>query len=241
MKKSILILAALFITVTTANAQWWRSEKVKGNRDMQTKSRTTDSYDEVKLVGSFNVELVSGKEGNLKIAAESNLQKYIVTEVKNGVLKITTEKGVNLNPTKEVKITVPFESLSRLSVTGSGEMWNRDVLKGSDLKVEVTGSGDMVLKLEVEDLEGIVTGSGDIELAGRSQYFDCTVTGSGDFKAYELEAQDVKASVAGSGDIRVHAKNSLKASVAGSGDINFKGSPEKQDFKTYGSGRVSSN
>ncbi|MCP9200736.1 DUF2807 domain-containing protein [Gramella sp. GC03-9] len=241
MKRSILILAALLITTTSVNAQWWGSEKVKGNGKMVTESRSTDSYDEVKLVGSFNVELVSGKEGNLKVEAESNLQEYIITEVNNGVLKITTDKDVNLNPTKEVKITVPFESLSKLSVTGSGDMWNRDLLKGSNLKVEVTGSGDMVLNLDVQDLEGVVTGSGDIELQGRSQNFECKVTGSGDFKAYELEAENVKASVAGSGDIRVNAKSSLKASVAGSGDINYKGNPEKQDFQTYGSGRVSSN
>ena len=241
MKKSILFLATFLITLTSANAQWWSSEKVKGNGEVVTKTRNTSSYDEVKLVGSMNVELISGSEGNLEVEAESNLQEYILTEVKNGVLKISVEKDVNLHPTRDIKITVPFESLSEVSLTGSGDIWNKDVLKASKLKVQVTGSGDMMLDLDVTDLEGKITGSGDIKLRGKSQNFECNVTGSGDFEAYDLKADNVEASVAGSGDIMVNAVKALKASVSGSGDINYKGNPEKQDFRTFGSGSVSSN
>lgn len=241
MKKSILFFAAFLMVLTTAQAQWWNSEKIKGNGEMVTKTRTTGSYDGVQLVGSMNVELVAGSEGNIRIEAESNLQEYILTEVKNGVLKISTEKEVNLNPTEDIKITVPFESLNEVSLTGSGDIWNKDVIKASDFEVQVTGSGDMMLNLDVKDLDGRITGSGDIKLKGRSQNFECRVTGSGDFEAYDLQAANVDAKVSGSGDIMVNAVQSLKASVAGSGDIRYKGNPEKQDFKTFGSGAISSN
>ena len=188
----------------------------------------------------MNVQLVSGSEGKLSIEAESNLQEYIVTEVKDGMLKITTEKGYNLSPKEEILITVPVESINELSVTGSGDIWTKDKLRSSNMKIQVTGSGDLKLDLEVQDLEGMVTGSGDIEIMGKSQNLDCTVTGSGDFDAYGLQADNVEARVSGSGDIMVYAAKSLKASVSGSGDITYKGNPEKQDFKTHGSGSVSS-
>ncbi|MDX1720417.1 MAG: DUF2807 domain-containing protein, partial [Salegentibacter mishustinae] len=70
--------------------------------------------------------------------------------------------------------------------------------------------------------------------------FDCKVTGSGDFKAYDLSAENVEATVMGSGDIQISANSSLKAKVMGSGDIKYKGNPKNQDFKTSGSGSVSS-
>lgn len=241
MKKSILFLAAFLLILTTANAQWWSNEKIKGNGEMVTKTRSTGSYDAVQLVGSMNVELIAGSEGNIKVEAESNLQEYILTEVKNGTLKISTEKGVNLHPTEDIKITVPFESLEEVALTGSGDIWNKDVIKASNFKVQVTGSGDMTLNLDVRDLEGKITGSGDINLKGRSENFECSVTGSGDFEAYDLDAENVEAKVAGSGDIMVNAKQSLTARVSGSGDINYRGNPEKQDFKTFGSGSVTSN
>lgn len=239
MKKSFLLLAVSIMFITTACAQW-SSERVRGNGDVVTKTRNVGSYDGVKLVGSMNVQLVSGSEGKLTIEAESNLQEHILTEVKNGMLKISTEKGYNLSPKDDILITVPVESISEISVTGSGDIWTKDMLKSSNMKVQVTGSGDLVLDLEVKNLEGMVTGSGDITLKGRSQNFECTVTGSGDFEAYELQAENVEARVSGSGDIMVNASNSLKASVSGSGDIVYKGNPAKQDFKTHGSGSVSS-
>lgn len=239
MKRSFLFLAVSLLFMTTACAQW-NGKKIKGNGDVVTKTRDVGSYDGVQLVGSMNVVLISGSEGNLKVEAESNLQEYILTEVKNGKLKISTEKGYSLQPKEDILITVPVESINEVSITGSGDIWTKDVLKSSEMKVQVTGSGDLKLDLEVKDLKGMVTGSGDVKLKGKSQNFECTVTGSGDFEAYELQAENVEASVSGSGDIMVNASNSLKASVSGSGDIKYKGNPEKQDFKTHGSGSVSS-
>jgi len=239
MKNLFLLLSASLLFISTACAQWG-SEKVRGNGNMVTNSRDVGSYEGVQLVGSLNVELISGNEGNIKVQAESNLQEHITTEVKNGKLRISTKEGFNLNPKDEILIIVPVESIEEVSVTGSGDIWTKDQLKASSMKVQVTGSGDLKLDLEVKDLKGMVTGSGDIELKGKSQNFECTVTGSGDFEAYNLRAENVEARVSGSGDIMVYAGKTLKASVSGSGDIVYKGNPEKQDFKTNGSGSVSS-
>ncbi|MCH4823330.1 DUF2807 domain-containing protein [Gramella lutea] len=239
MKKVILLFSICMLSLSCVNAQW-NTEKVKGNGDLTSTNRNTGPYDEIQLVGSMNVELISGKEGTVKVEAESNLQEFIVTEVKNGTLKISTEDGYSLYPKEKLLITVPVEAVNAVSVTGSGDLWTKDVLKATNMKVQVTGSGDMKLELEVQDLEGAVTGSGDVKLKGRSQNFECTVTGSGDFEAYDLEAENVEARVSGSGDIMVYASKSLKAKVSGSGDIVYKGNPEKQDFSTHGSGGVTS-
>ncbi|TRO63285.1 head GIN domain-containing protein [Christiangramia sabulilitoris] len=240
MKNFFFLISICLLSVSCINAQWGNGERVKGNGEMSTDIRTTDSYDEIKLVGSMNVQLVAGNEGKIKVEAESNLQEFIITEVKGGSLKIYTAEGYNLSPREEILITVPFKDLNAISVTGSGDIWTRDKITGSDLQVQVTGSGNMKLELDVNQLDGKITGSGDIQLKGNSNKFECTVTGSGDFDAYDLQAEDVDAKVSGSGDIMIYAKNSLKASVFGSGDIVYKGDPEKQDFNSSGSGGVSS-
>ncbi len=241
MKKAIILLYLVFMGTTTMNAQWWGSKKVNGNGNMVTDTRSTSSYDEIALVGSIDVRIVSGKEGELKVEAESNLQEYILTEVKDGKLKISVEKDVSLNPSRNMSIlvTVPVETISSLSVTGSGDVSNSGVLKANEFKVGVTGSGDINLTIEAKELWGSITGSGDIKLNGKAEDFSCKVTGSGDFMAYNLNAKNVEAAVSGSGDIQVSASQSLKARVSGSGDISYKGNPEKQDFKTSGSGDIS--
>ncbi|WP_026915057.1 head GIN domain-containing protein [Christiangramia portivictoriae] len=239
MKKALLLTALLLLAFTSAQAQWG-SKKVRGNGNMVTETRSTSDYEKIHVVGSMNVKLVSGSEGNIKVAAESNLQEYILTEVKNGTLKISTEKGVNLQTRKDLLITVPVESVNAISLTGSGDIWTQDSLSEEELSVSVTGSGDMVLDIKSKYLKGQVTGSGDIKIKGSSENFECNVTGSGDFDAFDLKAKHVEARVSGSGDVMVYAASSLKANVSGSGDIVYKGDPEKQNFKTNGSGKVSS-
>ncbi|WP_373057436.1 head GIN domain-containing protein [Zunongwangia sp. H14] len=243
MKNSILILAAILFGFTSVNAQWWGNEKVKGNGKMVTEERSTSNYDEVQLVGSMDVELISGSEGRLKVEAESNLQEYILTEVEGGKLKISVKKGVELRPSgnNEIKITVPFEELEEVSVTGSGDLWNSDKITASEFAAFLTGSGDLNLHLDVQDLKGSITGSGDIVMEGTAGHFECKVTGSGDFEAFNLKANTVEATVSGSGDLMVYASEKLTARVSGSGDITYKGKPAKEDFKVSGSGSVSSN
>lgn len=241
MKKVIILLCFVLMGTTNMNAQWWGGKKVDGNGKMVTDTRSTSSYDAIALVGSIDVQIVPGTEGKLKVEAESNLQKYILTEVKDGKLKISVEKDVSLNPSRNmsIKVTVPVETINSLSVTGSGDVSNTGVLKANELKIGVTGSGDINLAIEAKELWGAITGSGDIQLTGKAQEFSCKVTGSGDFMAYNLSAESVEASVSGSGDIQVTASQSLKARVSGSGDISYRGNPEKQDFKTSGSGDIS--
>lgn len=241
MKNAIILLCLVLFGSTNMNAQWWGSKKVNGNGNMVTDARKTSSYDKIALVGSMDVRIVEGKEGNLKVAAESNLQEYILTEVKDGVLKISVEKDISLNPSRNmgITVTVPVEDIEGLSVTGSGDVSNAGVLKSDELKISVTGSGDIMLNVAANELSGAITGSGDIKLSGNTEEFSCKVTGSGDFMAYNLKAKNVEAGVSGSGDIQVSASESLKARVSGSGDITYRGNPEKQDFKTSGSGAIS--
>jgi len=241
MKNALILLCLVLMGSTNMNAQWWGGKKVNGNGNMVTDTRKTSSYDQIALVGSIDVQIVRGNEGNLKVEAESNLQEYILTEVKDGKLKISVEKDVSLNPSRNmsIKVTVPVEDIEGLSLTGSGDINNTGVLKVNDLKIGVTGSGDIILNVEAKELWGSITGSGDIKLMGTADQFNCKVTGSGDFNAFGLNAKNVEAAVSGSGDIDVSASQSLKARVSGSGDISYRGNPEKQDFKTAGSGAIS--
>lgn len=242
MKKVITTLFLLLISITTTQAQWWQGTKeIDGNGKVVTQTRSVSNYDEVDLTGSMDVILVKGREGNLKVEAEENLQEYITTEVSGGRLKISVEKGYSLNPSrnKDIIITVPFTDLEAVSLTGSGDIRSSEMITAKDFSLSVTGSGNVQLPLQAESTSASITGSGDIDLSGSTTDFNCKVTGSGDISAFDFKAQHVKATVTGSGDIQVYASESLKATTPGSGDIEYRGNPKKEDFRTMGSGSIS--
>ncbi|MGB7841613.1 MAG: head GIN domain-containing protein [Salinimicrobium sp.] len=242
MKKIFFILALMALGLQTTNAQWWGgNKKIKGNGNMKTETRKVSNYDKIELEGSMNVELVAGTEGNLKVAAEENLLEYILTEVSGDELKISTEKGYNLDPSgnNKITVTVPFKDLSRVSLTGSGDIRTRDRITAENFEIKITGSGDIKLPLQAKNVRASITGSGDIDLIGSAKDFDCKVTGSGDISAFDFKCENVDATVTGSGDIQVYASEELRAKIPGAGDIQYKGNPKKEDFKTVGIGSIS--
>ncbi len=236
-------LSALLFTgliTLSCSAQWGKT--IKGNGNNVTIERSTGDYDGIAVSGWFDVDLVSGNEGEITLQGEENLLEYIITEVKDGKLVIKTEKGVNLKSSSwksEIRIIVPVESISSVSMSGSGDIVGKTKIKSDKFSTAMSGSGDITLDIDSNLMSASMSGSGDITLSGKTTDFDATVSGSGDIEAYNLEADNVSATVSGSADIQVTAKKSIKARVSGSGDISYKGNPEKVDTKTSGSGDIS--
>ena len=239
MKK--LFITAIVLTMTlSVNAQkWWGNEKVKGNGKATTITRSIGDYDGVSLAGFFDVVLVKGKEGKIKIEGEENLMEYIVTEVKRGNLQIKVKKGVNLKTTKRLTVTVPVQSIDQVSLGGSGNIEGNVLIKTDDLSVNLGGSGNITLSLDATTVKTSIGGSGNINLSGDADSLKGSIAGSGTIKAYNLQVNSMKASIAGSGDIRISVKNEIKATIAGSGSVYYKGSP-KVNKTTIGSGSVKS-
>ncbi|ETN96557.1 Putative auto-transporter adhesin, head GIN domain [Zhouia amylolytica] len=240
MKKSILFLFALTIT-SAASAQWWGSKKVNGNGKVTTETRKVGDYDTVSMAGFFDVVLVKGSEGKITIEAEENLLEYIVTEVDGDQLKIKTEKGYNLSTSrgKKILITVPFEDISGVYLSGSGDIVSKNEIKATNFTTSLSGSGDIKLSLNSDTVEANVSGSGDISVTGYTSSFECAISGSGDIHAYDLKAKDVSVSISGSGDAKVHCNGGkLKTRIVGSGDVKYQGNPGSTDNKIVGSGDV---
>ncbi|WP_276165923.1 head GIN domain-containing protein [Zobellia alginiliquefaciens] len=238
--KKFIVLGLAFATIS-CSAQWGKG--VRGNGNVVTIERNVSDYEAIAVSGWFDVDLVSGNEGELVIKGEENLLEYIITEVDKGKLIIKVQKGVNLKPSlrnNSIQIKVPVESIDALSLSGSGDIVGQTTLKTSRLKTSMSGSGDITLEVDTDTMVATMSGSGDMNLSGNTRDFEATISGSGDIKAYDLIADNVEATVSGSADIKVTANEKLKARVSGSGDINYRGNPKKVDTKTSGSGDVSS-
>ena len=241
MKKSTLLVILTLMSINVSNAQIFGNKKVKGNGNVTTVTRITSDYNGIKCAGSMDYILVKGTEGKILIEGEENLLEYIITEVKDGNLIVKTKKNANLSPSwnKTIKITIPFHDIEKVSLAGSGDLWNEDKINTSSFSVSLAGSGDVTINIDASSVKGSIAGSGDLTLKGTTNDLEAKVAGSGDFHGFGLEANNTTVSVAGSGDAQVVSNKSIKARIAGSGDIDYKGSPDKKDTKVSGSGSIS--
>ena len=237
MKKTLILITVLVLSSSCVQSQWF--SRTRGSGNVITKTRSVGEYDKIAVAGSFDITLVSGKEGKLEIKIEDNLLEYLITEVDNGKLKIKWEKGINVSTRKGIYITVPFKDIEAVTLAGSGDITTKDTIKASHFYTSVSGSGDITLAVEANEIISKITGSGDVTLKGKTSSLETRVTGSGDYHGFGLEADKVVAKVTGSGDVSVVALKEINARITGSGDIEFKGNPEVQDTKVTGSGDIS--
>lgn len=236
-KLATTIILALAFTTTQAQ---WKTNNVKGNGDVVTKAYNTANYDQVLVGGNFHVNLTEGSQGSITLKAESNLIEHIVIETKGNELHIKSKKNTNLKPSsgKKMEVTVPFGSLNKVSLAGSGEIKASKTIQSDSLEVNIAGSGDINLSVNTRSLKTVVAGSGAITLNGNTNSLDGKIAGSGNVNMEDVKCLSAKITIAGSGNFKVHCTEALEARISGSGNIYHKGNPKELKIKEAGSGKV---
>jgi hypothetical protein len=204
--------------------------------------RNVSSFDGVALAFSGNVYITQGSPQKVEIEADKNTLEIIETKVEGNVLVLKTRNG-HWRDLGEIKVYITMPEVSKLSISGSGDMICETAVRTSEIKVEVSGSGSVKMrKLESHNVSAVITGSGDILLAGTSTdqgELDVVITGSGNFNAEELPTGKADVNITGSGSARVNVMNDLETTITGSGSVLYKGNP-RINANATGSGRTKS-
>jgi len=216
--------------------------KASSKRDVQ--DRHLSGFHAIEISGSYDVYITQGSSESVKVEAPADIMDHVITEVEDGVLKVhnKNESGWNWggwNGHKKIAVYVTATSLNKLDVSGSGDAFFKDGLTAGDMKIKVSGSGDVSGKLDVKTLDCSISGSGDMKLSGHAESANVSVSGSGDYEAKGLATVNTAVHVSGSGDAGVNVSTNLEASVSGSGDVSYTGGAHNVVKSKSGSGDIS--
>jgi Putative auto-transporter adhesin, head GIN domain len=217
---------------------WGNGQRITGQGQKVKEDRNITGFTGVESGIAADIILKQGSSFKVTIEGQKNILDVLKTELKGTSLKISFEKGVNIRYKENLKIYVEAPNFETLGMSGSGDVRADGTLKGSKLRIGISGSGNFNLNLDYTELDLGISGSGDVMLDGKSDKVTMGVSGSGDIKAGNLKAQSVKCSVSGSGNINCNAQKSLEAYVSGSGDIKYSGNPSSVKTKVTGSGDI---
>ncbi|HTD40310.1 MAG TPA: head GIN domain-containing protein [Mucilaginibacter sp.] len=209
--------------------------------------RHLSGFHAVDVGGSFDVYITQGSTESVKVEAPDNIIDHIITEVDNGVLKIYNKNDNNFHwgdlfgNHKKIVVYVAVKDINAIALSGSGDVYFKEGIHTTSLKLRVSGSGDMYGRLDVKNLESGISGSGDVKLSGHAENSAVNVSGSGDFEARGLITVNTIVHVSGSGDASINASNSVSASISGSGDVHYTGGARNVSSSKSGSGDVERN
>lgn len=239
MKKALLIPLFSLLVLSGCSC-------IQGNGEIVSETPAiTDSFHSIDLRGEGNIFLsqVEADEDfeqrKVRIETDYNILQELDVQVKNETLIIKPKKGIGcLNPSESIDIYVNTEEVKNISVSGSGEIIGQTPIKAEYLDMNISGSGEIDVDVEVDTLTIDISGSGEANLKGVAQDHSFGVSGSGNLYGFDLETQHSSVTISGSGEAEIWTKESLDVNVSGSGDLRYKGNPELIEQTISGSGSV---
>lgn len=199
-------------------------------------TRPVGDFTGIKAGDAFDINITQSEANSVKVEAPESVQAQIKTEVKDGILIISTEG--NIKGDDDITIAISVKSLASIEVSGASDVKSENQLICDKINIITNGAGDIHLNLKANEIKTDISGAGDVTLKGNTQTLDATVSGAGDLKASNLEATKITAKVSGAGDAKVNAIQSLTADVSGAGSVIYKGNPVDRNVNISGAGSV---
>lgn len=191
--------------------------KVKGSGVAATESRAVAPFTAIDATGVGKLKLRVGEAESLKVTADDNILPLIKTEVKDGVLVLSTKGAINSKT--DIVFEATAKTIKRLENSGTVAIDARG-FSGGELAVEASGVGS-------------------IALAGRVDSLNAQLSGVGSLDAEGLSADRVKTDLSGVGSARVRAEKTISGSVSGIGSLTWTGAATEVSTHVSGIGRVS--
>jgi len=188
---------------------------VRGSGVRKTEQRDLPVFSAIETSGAFDVDVNCQKPASVEIEADDNILPLVQTDVRGGVLYVSTTKSYSSSGGIKLRITVP--DLASVKSTGAGK-FNISGVKNDKFEIRSTGAATVVA-------------------SGQSKSVKISSTGAGKIDAHELRASDADVSVTGAAAVDVYATDELDVNVSGAGRVTYSGNP-KVNKKVSGAGQV---
>ncbi len=199
--------------------------------------RKLESFDSIGISISADVFYTQGNSHEIRIEGPDKDVKDLITEVKDGFLKVK----FNNYKIKRAKLTIYITSkeLEAVKLSGSGNFNANKPVSSEGMDLAISGSGGINLaQLDSEDVGVKISGSGDVEIVkGKAQELDVRISGSGKLVAEKFTVSECSVHMSGSGGVRITANDELDVKISGSGKVYYHGDPRVNSVSS-GSGKA---
>ena len=203
------------------------NNRINGDGNLKSSSRKLSTFKSiiVDLPATITIDCNDTNNSICEINAEANTQNYIIAEVKENELVLTTKRNSNVIFNKPVTIKISTKNLEEIKVLGSCNVTIDGKPKSNTFVAALMGSGNITVNnANCNAIKAELSGSGNI------YYEDCTthqanydLKGSGNIDAKTSNAKSVVAVLTGSGNINCIADSALDTRIVGSGNVYYTG------------------
>ncbi|MCU0606451.1 MAG: DUF2807 domain-containing protein [Candidatus Edwardsbacteria bacterium] len=228
--RTLLLAPALFALLAAAASA---GETISENRQI-------GDFSGIEVSGGYTIRLSQDSTVSLRLEGDKDDLAKIVTKVVDNKLVIKHKPGIRLFSFDRDDVTVHlgFRDIETIKLSGANKLTGQEPLRFRDLKIGISGSGEVLMDVDAAAIATEVSGSGEIELKGKADILAADVSGSGDIKCLGLKVKKAALEISGAGEARLDVSDELSVDISGSGEVTYRGNPAKVDQHVSGSGAI---
>lgn len=206
--------------------------------DPNAELRQASGFHSVHISGAIDVFFTKGDLEAIAVSAPDGLNRFIVTEMKDGVLNLSIGATPKRWSNSKFKVYISYTELQNVSASGASFIKFAEPVEMERLSIDVSGAGKLQAEVKVERLSVNLRGASDMELSGTAAELSLISSGASDFKSPKLTVKRADIRASGASDTRLNVEEYLTANVSGASDIYYTGNP-RTEVKTSGASNVS--
>jgi hypothetical protein len=237
MKKFFLFVLTLITSFSDLLAQ-------KTISDPNAEKRNVTGFHAIHVSTGIKLILTEGSAEEVAVSAsKTEYRDKIITEVKNGVLKIYYENKLgSINKRKEkkeLKAYVSYRSLDNLNANTGAEVQIEGTLKSSSLKMVANTGAIINGAININDLTVDQNTGSIVTLTGETGKIEVDGDTGSKFKGIDLKTDNCSATVSTGAGVYITVAKELNAKADTGGYVKYKGDAGIRELKTHTGGSIS--
>lgn len=241
MKKiNIQFLAILFIAAIFTSCGSNMFNGVVGNRNIVTIERTIKAdFTGIKVSTGIDLFIRQGSTNAITVEADENLHDLIITEVKEGILKIYTDK--NIWKSKARKVYVTIENLTLLKASSGSNVKSESVINTNEIYIDASSGASIDIEVVAKSAVTEASSGSDVKIKGTTINHTARASSGSSINAYKLKSTNANASASSGASINIYASKNMDAKASSGGVIDYTGNPTKISKEASSGGSISIN
>ena len=224
-----------------------------------TQVRNVGPFSGISVSGGIKVNFTQGKNQSVVVDTDSDKQKYVITEVKNGILMVAVDYKKNMN-FKKLLVTVEAPELTSAKVSSGSLFTGLNTINANDFAIQVSSGANLNADLNVKNTTNLDISSGSsVTLDVNTKNFEfegssgssATIRGNAEntiFKtssassvnAQSLVAKNGSATASSGSTIKMNVSENLTGAASSGASIRYAGNPRNvsKDAKISSGGTI---
>lgn len=233
-----VVAAVVVVLFSSCNMNITSLKKVDGSGNVVTKNRNiSESFTSVSASNGLEVILEQSTNSQVKVEADDNLQEHIITEVKEGELKIYSD--VNIRNSKAKKVYVQMAKLNSLETSSGAFVTSSNVMESTSMDISASSGSEIDLKINASTVNCDSSSGSEIKLGGKADKLETESSSGSSIDATDLAVKSAVADSSSGSSININATETITAEASSGSSVNYVSKPATLNKKTSSGGSVS--